>query len=65
LTTCQTERKVENFKNPAIFLQPAGNYFLLVVFLTPKKKSQKSLAEKILWLSDENTPSKKTADCGL
>jgi hypothetical protein len=65
LATCQTERKVEFFFNPVIFLRPAGNYFLLVAFFTQKKNSQKSLAEFFLSLSDENMPQKKTADCGL
>ncbi len=42
----KSERKVEKFKNPAIFLQPAGNYFLLVALFSQKRNSQKSLAEK-------------------
>jgi hypothetical protein len=55
-----SERKVENFKNPAIFLQPSGNYFLLCGTFFPNKKFTKIPCWNLfLSLSDENMPPKK------
>ncbi len=44
----------------------AGNYFLLVAFLTPKKKIHKNPLLKFFWShSDENTPPKKLLIVGF